>query len=227
MAITAPQPHVKSKGRLLTIADVAALPSDLPSGPMKYELDDGRLVSEPFTIADVAVMPRDLPSGPVDYELENGELVIMSPTGRRHGVVQGRISALLISLGDERGLGETAVETGIILRRNPDRLVGPDVSFWLKKSFPLRETPEGYVETIPDLLFEVRSKNDTQAEIDEKVADYLKYGVKHVFVADPVAATVIRHFPDKAPVTFGEGDVLDLTNVLPDLIISPVELFRR
>jgi Uma2 family endonuclease len=227
MAIIAPQPRVKSKGRLLTIADVAALPRDLPSGPMKYELDDGRLVSEPFTIADVAVLPRQLPSGPVDYELDNGELIVMSPTGRRHGVVQGRISALLISLGDERGLGETAVETGIILRRNPDKLVGPDVSFWLKTSFPLNESSEGYVETIPELVFEVRSKNDQQVEIDEKVADYLKVGVKHVFVVDAAAATVVRHFPASPPAEFGDGDVLDLSDVLPDLIISLAELFRR
>src|SRR5207244_2673377 len=142
-----------------------------------YELNNGRLVSEPFTIADVAEMPRDLPSGPVDYELDRGVLVIMSPTGRRHGVVQGRISALLISLGDARGLGETAVETGVILWSDPDRLVGPNVAFWSKASFPLRESSEGYVETIPDVVFEVRSKNDTHSSVNQKVADYLKAGV--------------------------------------------------
>jgi Uma2 family endonuclease len=30
--------------RLLTSADLAALPDELPSGPVEYELDDGRLV---------------------------------------------------------------------------------------------------------------------------------------------------------------------------------------
>jgi Uma2 family endonuclease len=33
--------------RLLTIADVAALPSELPSGPVQYELKDGRLIIMP------------------------------------------------------------------------------------------------------------------------------------------------------------------------------------
>src|SRR5947209_2652967 len=34
--------------RLLTAADLAALPDELPSGPVKYELDDGRLVVMPL-----------------------------------------------------------------------------------------------------------------------------------------------------------------------------------
>ena len=226
MSATTYQTYVTSKGRLLTIADVAVLPSDLPSGPMKYELDNGRLVSERFKIADVAVLPRNLPSGPVDYELDEGVLVIMSPTGRRHGVVQGRISALLISFGDERGLGETTVETGVILWRSPDRLVGPDVAFFLKASFPLRESSEGYIETTPDIVFEVRSKNDTLSEIQQKVADYLKAGVKNILIVDGDANTVTFHRAGEPAITLGERDVLDLNAVIPGCSISLAELFR-
>jgi Uma2 family endonuclease len=226
MAATSYQPSVTFTGRLLTIADVAVLPSDLPSGPMKYELNNGRLVSGMFTIADVAVMPRDLPSGPVDYELNNGVLTIMSPTGRRHGVVQSRIAAVLTSLGDDRGLGETAVETGIILWRGPDRLVGPDVAYWSKASFPLRESSEGYVETIPDLIFEVRSKNDTNAEIQHKVADYLAAGVKHVLVVDPEVNTIALHRVGGPATMFGKRDMLRLDDLIPGCSISLSDLFR-
>src|SRR5690242_13826463 len=31
--------------RLRTVADLAALPDELPSGPVKYELDQGRLIT--------------------------------------------------------------------------------------------------------------------------------------------------------------------------------------
>jgi Uma2 family endonuclease len=34
--------------RLLTAADLAALPDDLPSGGVRWELDDGRLVVLPL-----------------------------------------------------------------------------------------------------------------------------------------------------------------------------------
>src|ERR1700675_1932754 len=107
MAATAYQPNVTSAGRLLTIADVAVLPSELPSGPMKYELNNGRLVSGMFKIADVAVMPRDLPSGPVDYELDNGRLVVMLPPVNRHSALQTRLSAALVKKADDDGFGET------------------------------------------------------------------------------------------------------------------------
>lgn len=227
MAIIAPQPHVKSKGRLLTIADVAVLPSDLPSDPKKkYELDNGRLVSEPFTIADVAVMPRELPTGPIDYELDDGVLVLMSPTGRRHGVLQGRISAHLIAHGDDHGLGETVVKTGVILWKNPDRLVGPDVAFLSKASFPIRESPEGYIEALPDLVVEVRSKNDTLPEVQQKVSDYLKAGVKTVLVVDSDAKTVTLHRQTTPAATYSEQDVLDLDDVIPGCSIRLADLFR-
>lgn len=40
VSLVPPGPSV----RLLTVADLAALPSELPSGPVLYELDHGRLV---------------------------------------------------------------------------------------------------------------------------------------------------------------------------------------
>ena len=33
--------------RLFTVADLAALPDELPSGPVHYELDNGRLITMP------------------------------------------------------------------------------------------------------------------------------------------------------------------------------------
>jgi Uma2 family endonuclease len=178
-----------------------------------------------FTIADVARMPRELPSGPVDYELDNGALVTMSPTGNRHSALQTRLSKILSTQGDDCGFGETRVEVGVILRRNPDRLVGPDVAFFSKDSFPLRESAEGYLETIPDIVFEVRSKNDTTAELRHKVNDYLAAGVKEVFVVDTDDKQVVLHRVGTPEVVHGEQDVLHL-EVIPGFALSLAELFR-
>ena len=38
---------------------------------------------------------------------------------------------------------------------------------------PIRESREGYLETIPELVVEIRSKNDSSAEINQKIAEYL------------------------------------------------------
>src|SRR4051794_19886471 len=63
-------------------------------------------VARPLTAADLAAMPKELPSGPVDFELDHGRLVQMSPPGRRHGKLQGRIVREFINQGEANGHGE-------------------------------------------------------------------------------------------------------------------------
>lgn len=150
----------------------------------------------------------------------------MSPTGRIHGILQGRITAALISLADQQGLGQTMVEVGVILWRNPDRLVGPDVAFFSKGSFPLRESAEGYLETMPDLVFEVRSKNDSAADMQHKVADYLAAGVKQVFVVDGEAKTVARHTVGKPVEIIAEENTLHLGDIIPNFSLILRDFFR-
>ena len=179
-----------------------------------------------LTVADVAAMPTQLPSGPVDYELDNGRLVLMSPTGRRHGQIQSAIASALYSQGKQAGHGEAYVETGVILWRNPDRMVGPDASFVTNRSLPARESAEGFLETIPELVIEVRSKNDTAAEVDEKVADFLKAGVAIVWVVEPATETVVEYRSGQPIKTLGKADELLCEDVIPGFRLSLIELFK-
>src|SRR5262249_48861632 len=127
----APRPPVEAGTRLFTAADLAELPSELPSGPVLWELDNGRLISMP--------PPRDL-----------------------HGAAEGNLITALKVQGEQRGHGRArSGDVGIILWRNPDRVVGADAAFIANVSLPIRRSAEGYLETIPDLVVEVRSKNDT------------------------------------------------------------------
>jgi len=172
-----------------------------------------------FTAADLAEMPDELPSGPVKYELDNGRLVTMPPTGADHGDAQLRIGSALLALGDLRG-GAAFVETGVILWRNPDRVVGPDVSFVSKASLPVRLSPEGYLETIPDLVVEVVSKNDTRPFLQRKVDDYLKAGVRAVWVVDPATCKVAEHRPHAEVREFGRADTLTLDDIIPGFALD-------
>src|SRR5690349_251333 len=131
-----------------------------------------------LTVADLAALPNELPSGPVKYELDDGKLVLMAPPGGEHGRVQHRVGWVLAHYAERLGLGEAFGEVGIILRRNPDRLVGPDAAFVATRSLPVRLSSEGYLETIPELVVEVRSKNDTVPELREKIDEYLEAGVR-------------------------------------------------
>jgi Uma2 family endonuclease len=180
-----------------------------------------------FTVADVAMMPTQLPSGPVDYELDNGRLLPMSPTGRRHGQIQSAIAAELHVQGQQRGLGVALVESGVVLWRNPDRMVGPNVSFVTRESLPIRESVEGFLETIPELVVEVRSKNDSNVGVDAKVRDYLEAGVRCQWIVDPAVEAVFEHRRDVQTRSFSKADTLECEDVIPGFRLALADLFQQ
>lgn len=180
-----------------------------------------------LTIADVAALPRTLPSGDVRYELADGRLIVMPPPGDIHGAVQLNIATQLKLQGEFRGLGRARTEVGVILRRNPDRLTGPDAVFITAALLPLRRSPEGYLETIPELVVEVRSPNDTGPEVQAKVDEYLAAGVRVVWVADPATQTVTANRPNQPPQVFGPADALTVPDVIPGFQVPVADLFRE
>jgi len=178
-----------------------------------------------FTIEDLAALPVELPSGPVDYELDNGRLLTKVPPGDLHGAIQARIVTQLVIQGEQRGLGVARSEVGIVLRRNPDRLVGADAAFIAKNSLPIRRSPEGYLETMPDLVVEVRSKNDAPSYVQRKVDDYLAVGVRSVLVIDPVQQSATVYDSTGLSRTFGKLDTLNLDEVIPGFHVLVADLF--
>ncbi len=190
-------------------------------------LSRGRFFPRLFTVADLAKLPSDLPSGPVVYELDNGRLVVMPPPGDIHGAVESNIGAELKIQGERRGLGKArSGGVGVILWKNPDRVVGPDAVFIAKESLPIRTSKEGYLETIPELVVEVRSKNDTGPEISKKVQDYFKAGVRVVWVSDPGKRTVTIFRPGQKAKVLRENDVLTIPDIIPGFELPVRNVFQ-
>ena len=180
-----------------------------------------------LTVADLAALPSELPSGTVLYELENGRLIIMAPPGDVHGAVECNLSTELKVQGDRRGLGKSRCgEVAVILWRDPDRVVGADAAFIANSSLPIRLSREGYLETIPDLVVEVRSPNDTQPAVLRKVRDYLTAGVRVVWVADPQAQTITAHRRDQEPQVFVAADTLTVEDVIPGFRVLVQDMFE-
>jgi Uma2 family endonuclease len=181
-----------------------------------------------FTAADLEHMPADLPSGPIDFELDNGRLVpIIVPPGNLHGAAQLRIGTQLMIQGELKGHGKARTEVGVILWKNPDRVVTPDALFVANKSLPIRTSPEGYLETIPELVVEIRSKNDSLKYVQRKVRDYLKAGVQIVWAPDSTTQTVTVHSAAGEPKVFGENDALQLPGLIPDFSMLVADIFRE
>lgn len=181
-----------------------------------------------FTAADLELMPTDLPSGPIDFELDNGRLVfIMVPPGNTHGAAQVKIVTQLMIQGEFKSHGKVRTEVGVILWRDPDRVVSPDVFFVAKKSLPIKTSREGYLETIPELVVEIRSKNDSLQYIERKVQHYLQAGVELVWVADPSTKTIAAHTVDGQVTIFNDGDTLTLPNIIPEFSMAVADVFQE
>ena len=124
------------------------------------------------------------------YELVNGELV-----EKNMGWQSSRIGAeLLVVLGSyvrQHGLGWVNGPDAAYqcfedsLPDDPDRIRKPDVSFISLDRLPPEDEPTGYCEVVPDLAVEVVSPNDTIYELTEKIDEYLKAGVKLIWVIVP------------------------------------------
>ena len=169
-----------------------------------------------LTAADLAALPSELPSGTVRYELHHGVLVTMPPPGDIHGAVELNVGYHLKGQGELRGHGKArSGDVGIVLGRNPDHVHGADAVFITNARLPIRRTPEGYLETIPELIVEVRSKNDTVAAPERKAQDYLRAGAVVVWVIDPINRNVVEYRLSGASKTYAEDDMLTVPDLIP------------
>ncbi len=126
------------------------------------------------------------------YELIKGVVHKMSPSGERHGVIASRIIQIVGRFVAENKSGiTTSSETGYKLFSEPDTVRAPDMAFKSNERLSLHEITDGYSTVMPDLVVEVNSPGDRYSKIVEKVNDWLKAGVREVWVVDPQDYTVI------------------------------------
>jgi Uma2 family endonuclease len=175
-----------------------------------------------LTAADLAVLPEQLPSGPVRYELHQGRLIIMNPPGVDHGELQLTIGCELRIRSKGEGLSTT--ETTVIAATDPDDVLVPDVQYVRASRLPIKRSPEGYLETIPDLVVEVRSKNDSRPELEKKAAAYLKAGVAVVWVVDPFKKCVVVYRPNVDAQTLAKGQALTLEDAIIPGFSLPIDV---
>jgi Uma2 family endonuclease len=181
-----------------------------------------------FTAADLEELPTDLPPGPIAYEFDNGRLVFITlPPSDLHGAAQANIGTQLQIQGELQGYGKARASVAVILWRNPDRVVTSDAVFVAKKSLPIRTSAEDYLETIPELVVEIRSKNGSLEYAERKVKHYLKAGAEIVWVADWSARTLTAHTGAGEPTVYGESDTLRLPGLIPDFSMPVVDVFRE
>ncbi len=168
-----------------------------------------------------------LPETGVPMELVRGEVVAMNMPSFRHGEVCAAISHCVRTHVLARNLGRVLTnDSGVITHRNPDSVRGADIAFYSYAAVPKGEHPWLYAAKPPELVFEVKSRDDRWARIHEKVAEYLDAGVCAVCVADPETETVTVHHAERPVQSLTAVDELTFPEILGDFRVVVSEFFQ-
>ncbi len=160
-------------------------------------------------------------------ELIRGEVHERMPAGERHGRVAGRIGVRTGYYALTQNLGESYIaEVGFVLRTSRGESVrAPDFAFIRKERLP-QVPSEQFSRVVPDLVLEVRSPSDTDAYLQDKVAEWLEAGVQVVWVADPDQRTITVYRADGTVEVLTEQDMLRGAPVLPGFEMPVREAFE-
>jgi Uma2 family endonuclease len=177
------------------------------------------VISRALTIDDLSATTL-----PANWELVKGEIIEVTPSSGRSARIGGRIYALFLRDGEDRGLGwASPAETGFMLFGDRQTVRSPDAAFVLR--YRLAAEPAEFVPLAPDLAVEVLSPSDRMADALAKVAIYLDAGVRLAWLVDPPTQTVTVFHPSEPPTKLGVGDTLDGGDVLPDFRLPVAEIF--
>ncbi|MDT5272467.1 MAG: hypothetical protein QOH49_4653 [Acidobacteriota bacterium] len=180
-----------------------------------------------ITADELLVMPhRDEQGNDCILELFRGEVRRMSPSGITHGVFCTELAIEIGGFVKANDLGIVCgAETGFIVERDPDSVLGADVAFISYQRLANIENPDKFGPFAPDLAVEVLSPGNRPGEIAEKVALYFGAGARAVWVFDPKKRTVAVYTSPSDVRILNEQDTLDGGDVLPGFQLELSKLF--
>jgi Uma2 family endonuclease len=159
-------------------------------------------------------------------ELVDGVLV-EKPMGYTESLIAVRLIAALEAFVVAHDLGVVTGEAGMChLPANLLRI--PDVAFVGWDQFPGREVPdEGAPEVVPDLAVEVLSQSNTPREMERKLREYFRAGVRLVWFVDPQSRNVTVYTGPSRSKVLGADQTLDGGKVLPGFKLPVANLFAN
>ena len=160
------------------------------------------------------------------YELVEGELVEreMSYESSWIGV---RFAHYLTATADAGRIGfVVGADAGLqIFPWAPSQVRFADASLTFRDRVPGGRPGDGHSRVAPDVVVEVVSPNDGADDVERKVQEYLRAGVRLVWVAYPETRTVHVFRPKGNDSTIREGESLTGEEILPGFSVALGDLF--
>ena len=159
------------------------------------------------------------------YELARGKVVEMSRPGERHCLVCGNVVWVLSNYIRQRRRGRVLPnDPGILVERDPDTVRGPDIVYFDDVK-PYDQLNPKWAEGTPPLVVEVLSPNDRVGKVTRRINEYLRAGVRLIWIIDPEARDVAVHRPGLPSEVFEADQELTGHDVLPGLSCRLTDLF--
>jgi Uma2 family endonuclease len=184
-----------------------------------------------LTIKDLEQLQLEHPEW--QMELVDGNILVMGPSDYESEEIGAELIRLLGNWVRPQKLGRvTGSSAGFILPSLEDpqatngisrNLRAPDVSF--VRAERLKKTKRDFVELVPDLMVEVKSKSDRIKPLEEKIQLFLQLGCTVGILIDPDKLTLTIYRLNQEPVILKDNDKLILPDLLPGWEITVSELW--
>jgi Uma2 family endonuclease len=158
------------------------------------------------------------------FELDAGKVVERPSPSELHGLLCWIVGHILGGYVVPRGGYLLTNDTGLIVRRRPDTVRGPDVMLFLERR-AVGEMSRGHCDRTPTVVVEVLSPSDSFSKTQRRVDQYLARGVPLVWVVDPDERAIHVFRPNELRKRLDETDELTGNGVLPDFRCKVADLF--
>ncbi|MBW4684369.1 MAG: Uma2 family endonuclease [Komarekiella atlantica HA4396-MV6] len=186
-----------------------------------------------FTITDLEQLQAEHPDW--QMELVDGNILVMGPSDYESEEIGIEFARQMANWVRPQRLGRvTGSSAGFILptletengkevdneKRN---LRAPDVSF--VRADRLKRSQRDFVELVPDLMVEIKSKSDRIKPLVEKIQLFLQLGCTVGILIDPDKLTLTVYRLNQEPVVLQDNDKLTLPDLLPGWELTVSELW--
>ncbi len=163
----------------------------------------------------------------VEQHLYTPEDLLRMPDGDRFELVDGQISSRLSRFEHKNGGRAFGTSVGYVcFPFDPNRVRVPDASYIRPGGLRNDVIPEGHIRVVPDLVVEVIAPTDLYCNVENKVDEFLRSGVRIVWLVNP-ELRMIRVFRENIfnMKQVDPGDELTGDDVLPGFSCSVAEMF--
>ncbi len=176
-------------------------------------------LAAPLTLEEFAQL-----SDVMRHEISEGELMTMAPPKSLHSRIAKAIFNMIQAALRESSWGETFMEAGYLLSREPLTVRQPDVSV-LRKERIQSTPPDDYFEGAPELAVEIVSPSHSAQDLEIKIEQYLHSGAKQIWVLYPKTKRVHVFTPGSQLAILDETQTLEGGDLLPGFSVKVADLF--